>query len=202
MKTISAFLLALGFLICSSRADRILIYNGSMTQKSIGASAAADYVATTGSSIIYIFDVDTSQYNFITYSDIKHVKTFHINSYDTSPFINSPFSSSSKVTHSTFIISTSTTSTPFTISTESFTGVNVLQNFGGTFTGEFPMMLKYTLFSVNGDGTLANDIQSSGSGMFHIDLLLTMGSNIENSNMAAAVDGVVLHLSGIGYTSE
>ena len=184
MRTCIALLLAACCLGNIARADRILIYKGTITQKSIGESVAAHDVLTTGSAAYYFFDVDTSGYNFITYSDIRGVKRYHINYYTTTPYIYSPYSSSSIATDSTFIISNSNTSTPFAISTETFSGANVLQNFGGTFTGEFPATLRFTELSVSGDGTLANDVQLSGSGLFSIDLKDTRFANGNNYSVA------------------
>jgi hypothetical protein len=202
MRTYIAILLAVCCLGNIARADRILIYKGAIAQKSVGASVAAKDVATSGSSAYYFFDLDTPGYNFVVYSNIKGVKRYHINNFATLAFINCPFSQSSKKSESTFIISSSTTSTPFAISTDTFTGANVLQNFGGTFAGEFPASLKFTEFSVSGDGTLANDVELSGSGLFKIDLTDTRDANTNNASVATEVATIATGLINSGYTAE
>lgn len=202
MKTLMAVLIAVLSLVDISQADRILIYKGSITEKTVGTLASSHYTASKVTTAYYFFDVDNSEYNYITYSDIKGVKTFHTYSYGGTAFINSPFSVSSHSSSSTFVISTSNTSSPYAISTETFAGANVLKNFGGSFDGEFPGMLHFTEFAVSGDGSLANDIQTKGSGTFTIDLPLTQGSNASNYGLAGSVDGVATALSNAGYTSE
>jgi hypothetical protein len=201
MRTCIVILLAVCCLVNIARADRILVYKGTITQRSVGASVAASDVATTGSSAYYFFDVDTPGYNFITYSDIKGVKHYHINYYEPLPCVISQFTASSRATETTFIISSSTTSTPYLVSTNIFTGVNVLQDFGGTFTGKFPATLRFTEFSVSGDGTLANDVQLSGSGLFRIDLIDTRNANASNYSVASEVATIATGLANTGYSA-
>lgn len=171
MKTLIAVFLALVTLANFAKADRILIYKGEMQQKTFGTLVAKNDVAITNTTSYYVFDLDTSQYNTVNYFVLKGAKGFVIDI--PAAFINVPFSTAPKRTESSFILSTSVTSVPFTVSTSVFTVNNVLQEFGGSFAGEYPVVLSLRLFGVNDDGGLANDIRFTGTGVFRINLSLT-----------------------------
>ena len=198
MKTLIAVFLALVALCNVGRADRFLIYVGSAKERTTGTLVSKTYATVVVTDYFYIFDVDSDQYVVIGYSDVKGSKSFFQNS--PASFISAPYAISSKATRSVFVFSTSTTTTPFTIATSTFTGNNVLQDFGGSFAGEYPAVLGYTVSGINGDGSLANDIVYSGSGVYRLDAALTKESNENNYGIAAAADIVVTFLSNKGYT--
>ena len=195
MKLLIAALLTFITLCNIAKADRILIYRGSLTRRTFDA----DSHTVSITSYYYLFDIDTLQSASINYFKSKGDKLYQSS---LSPFIYAPVATSLKTSKSLFVFSTTFTSNGFNINSSVFSGSDRQQSFGGTFTGSFPIVLSFTSFGVSGNATIPQDTQFMASGAFRLQTLLTTESNASNDNLTTAASIVTNLLAQEGYIAQ
>ena len=188
-----AAILALALLLPAlAHADRVLIYSGSQTQRLNGAPG-------TVSHYFYVFDLDTQEYNQVSYFVAGGVK--HISLDVATPIVYCPLKTSVNASQ-TYFVNSSSDDSIFRYVFQLFSGNNVLLDIGGGFTGEFPKTLSYNNHSIFGNGTTAEDAAYVTTGAFTLNLTLTRQANnalAGGGNITQAAAVIVGHLNSLGY---
>jgi hypothetical protein len=193
MKVFFSVLLALLTFANLAKADRIVVYEGSQ-------DGTTNNALTGIVNYFWLFDLDTLQFNDVTYSGAGSNKTYSVGT--AAPFIYEPITSAPNLTRTYFEYGSSNMSATFSLGFEYFVGDDSFENLGGTFTGDIPTRLTFKSYSIAGNGTTGGDTASLETGVYTINLDVTRESNASNDDLTAATTIITAALTKAGYMTK
>jgi hypothetical protein len=194
MKTFFTALLAVVALASFAKADRILIYRGYQTGRT------NESISPLKHSYI-LFDLDSLQSVRVQFGG-PVVGQLYYSVGTPSAFVYAPITTGATTSQTYFGYGSTTVSTTFNVTFRALYGENVMQNLGGTFSGEYPGSLVYKDYALSGNGVPSGDTYTKLSGLYDICPLLTEESNASDDNLAAATLIVTDFLTKRGFVQE
>jgi len=177
-----------------AKADRILIYHGYQIGNTNEGPAQTSH-------LYWLFDLDTSELNYVLYSGTATGKVFTTGT--ATSFVYEPVTTSSNSTETYFQYGSSDLSASFAINFGTFSGNNEAHfDLGGTFTGVVPAIMSFNSYNLTGNGTTGSDEADIAIGEYDLDSTLTRESNGSSDNLSTATTAVTNFLGQQGYTRQ
>ena len=190
MKTITAMLLAVITFANLASADRILIYHGSQSNSTNSGHPQMD-------ASYLILDLTTFQYVYILYGGSGGGKFSSL--FGPFSFVNSPIGVPGGKTKSCFVFGSTTSTSPYTFTLGTFSGINSPLVLNTGLTADYPKILIYSYRGVAGDGTEPDDSITTIMGTYNFNSKFTMQSNDTNDTLTQATNIVTTYLTVKGY---
>lgn len=198
MKNIIAAFLCLLAVAGAARADRVLIYKGTLynTEKSSTTSAKD---AKTSNYAFFLFDIDTQQYASVYFTDVKGVKTYTVNGQ--AAFSDAAIQTTTNGSfYSNFAFGGTSTGSSFEYRLGIFTGRDSNLTIATGFSGEIAKVLTFSGILLSGDATVANDSELTISGVLDLNTTLTKANfTASGSSLSDATTVVTTYLASLHY---